>query len=531
MKRRADPVAIALERMRARTAESDPVEWARRKLGIELYSQQREICELVQNYTRVAVRSSHEIGKSFVAAVLACWWIDTHAIGTAYVITTAPSADQLKGVLWREINKIFDLAKSRYEAGLIDAPLPGRMIQTEWWIGNRRVGQGRKPADWDTDAFQGIHDEFVLAIIDEANGVPKPMWTGVEGVTSNDSSRVLAVGNPDDPESEFARVSEETNRIWVKKKVSAFDTPAFTGERVAPRLMRVLVGKNWVANRKEDWGENSPLYISRVLGEFPDLASSKQKVVPVAAVVASLSPPEFPNKMRRTPVELGMDVAASDEGDWTVLRERRGVFVGRTWKARTPEGDDAVDLAVTAAIETGATKIKVDEIGWGWGIVTAINREFRHRKMRCRAVGINVNKRAFQPDKFFNQRSELWWMVRDLLKDNAMILHGMTDEEATIAQLTDPNWEERAGGRIYVEAKDETRKRLGRSPDDADALILAFANPTGSGGVATVSRAGAKRKPAVRSAAASRAQHARRATTTRTSATRRRRGNLVARKG
>jgi hypothetical protein len=389
------------------------------------------------------------------------------------------------------------------------------------------VGQGRKPADWDSDAFQGIHDEFVLAIIDEANGVPKAMWTGVEGVTSNDTSKVLAIGNPDDPESEFARVSADKNTVWQKKKVSAFDTPNFTDEDVSPRLRRMLVGRNWVEARRLDWGEDSPLYVSRVLGEFPDLNTSKQKVIPASAVLACLEPPDEDklSLLRRMPVELGMDVAASEDGDETVIRERRGAFVGRTWRGQTPDADQAIELALTAITESGATFIKVDEIGWGWGIVAAINRELKRNKSKCRAVGINVSRKAREATKFVNQRSELWWMLRDLCKDGAIVMYDMDDAESTMAQLTDPNWYEVAGGKIRVEEKDETRKRIGRSPDDADALILAFAKPTGVGGPATVSRAGSQTDGPVRSAATAR----------RTSATttpiRRRSGHLVARRG
>lgn len=495
-----DPIEIAKARLTAGLKMSDPIKWAKEKLGVDLYSEQRTIVNLVKDNRRTAVRSSHEIGKSFSAAVLACWWIDTHPVGSAYVITTAPSGDQLKGVLWREINKIFELARHRYDQGLIDAPLPGRMLQTEWWIGNQRVGQGRKPADWDTDAFQGIHAEFVLAIIDEANGVPRPMWVGVEGVTSNDTSKVLAIGNPDDPDSEFARVSSELNMVWVKHRVSAFDTPIFTGEQVHPRLLRVLVGKQWVEDRRNDWGEDSPLYISRVLGEFPDLGQAKQKVVPAGAVLACLEPDEdLIARLPRKPVELGMDVAASDNGDETVIRERRGAFAGRRWSIQTSDAEQAVTAVVEAIVESGATMVKVDEIGWGWGIVAAINSELRHKRIRCRAVGVNVSKKAWQPEKFKNQRSELWWMVRDLIKDQSIVLQGMDEAETTIGQLCDPSWREIAGGKILVEEKDETRKRLGRSPDDADALILAFARPTKSGGTATVSRGGARKPAPVRS--------------------------------
>jgi len=47
----------------------------------------------------------------------------------------------------------------------------------------------------------------------------------------------------------------------------------------------------------------------------------------------------------------------------------------------------------------------------------------------------------------------------------------------TVKQLIAPRWRPDSAGRIQVEKKDETKKRLGRSPDDADALLLAFYKP------------------------------------------------------
>ena len=38
---------------------------------------------------------------------------------------------------------------------------------------------GRKPADYDVVAFQGIHARYVLVIIDEAGGVPKSIFDAV----------------------------------------------------------------------------------------------------------------------------------------------------------------------------------------------------------------------------------------------------------------------------------------------------------------------------------------------------------------
>jgi hypothetical protein len=52
----------------------------------------------------------------------------------------------------------------------------------------------------------------------------------------------------------------------------AFDTPAYTGEQVPAELLPLLVSPEWVEERKVRWGVTSPIYQSKVLGEFPDVS-------------------------------------------------------------------------------------------------------------------------------------------------------------------------------------------------------------------------------------------------------------------
>ena len=176
----------------------DPVGFVCGPLGEELWSKQREIAEAVREHRHVAVRSAHDTGKSFIASRLAAWWLSVHAPGEAFVVTTAPTFAQVRAILWREIHRAHQRGK-----------LPGRVNQTEWWIDGEIVAYGRKPADYDDHAFQGIHARYVLVILDEACGIPSSLWTAVETLATNEHSRVLAIGNPDSPLSQFKRVCEE----------------------------------------------------------------------------------------------------------------------------------------------------------------------------------------------------------------------------------------------------------------------------------------------------------------------------------
>jgi hypothetical protein len=76
---------------------------------------------------------------------------------------------------------------------------------------------------------------------------------------------------PDDPASHFATIWKPGSG-WHVETISAFDTPAYTGEKVPDDLLPLLVSPEWVEERKIRWGVNSPIYQSKVLGEFPDLS-------------------------------------------------------------------------------------------------------------------------------------------------------------------------------------------------------------------------------------------------------------------
>jgi hypothetical protein len=87
---------------------------------------------------------------------------------------------------------------------------------------------------------------------------------------------------------------------------------------------------------------------------------------------------------------------------------------------------------------------------------------------------------------FHNARAEMWWHVRELARTGGIDLSRAENADTVIAQLAEPTWSVSAtNGKILVEPKEEIRRRLGRSPDNADALLLAFYTAGGQGGAFT----------------------------------------------
>lgn len=446
----------------------DPVGFVRDVLGYHTWSGERRILESLRDHRRTAVHACYESGKTFTAGNAVAWWLSVWPPKSAACMTTATSGAQVKALLWKEIGRAHDRGQ-----------LPGRLNLTEWWYDREVVGMGRKPAEYNATAIQGLHAERVLGVIDEATGVPAPIWEAMDGLVANDESRMLTIGNPTDPSSFFASVCRPASGYNVVH-ISAFDTPNFTAEgaNLPPEVLRSLVGRTWVEEKRQTWGEQSPLWIARVEGLFPE--DSTDRVVPLGWLKQRALITDEQLAVRRfagddlLPVELGCDVG--EGSDRTVVRERRGMLAGREWIEYTRDPEKCVELLLRCCREVRPTRVKIDAIGIGWGMVGFLRSKLRAEDdphlQRCVVEPIKVSESAAQPKKYKRLRDEMWWEVgRELTRTQAWVI---PDDDDLANELTAPTYSIAPGGQIVVESKDDLRKRLGVSPDRADALLLAF---------------------------------------------------------
>lgn len=448
---------------------SHPVEWANDKLGMHVWSVQRRIMESVRDNRRTACYSCHRIGKSLVAAVIAHWWIDTHKPGEALVITSAHSSTQVKMALWREMGRIHEKGN-----------LPGRMNQTEYWIPigtdgrEEMVAFGRKPQDGDTTAFHGTYAKYVLFIMDESCYVPQSLWDGAETLISNEYSRILAIGNPDDPNTEFARICSPGSG-WNSIQVGYMDTPNFTGEDVPDKVKDLLIGPTWVEEKRKKWGEGSMLFVSKVLGQFP--VSSSEGLIPIQWVKAAQERTLIPTG----PNELGVDVGAGH--DKNIIAHRRGPVVRIVKRDSNPDTMQTLSNVLDIIEKTGAEKAKIDNIGIGLGAVQraaemskdqAIKRDSPDLYRRAGLIrGIDIREKADDTEHFVNKKAEEYWRLRERFESGEIDIDPDDDELAN--QLVNIRMIKSAG-RIQIEPKDEMKRRLnGKSPDELESLMLAFA--------------------------------------------------------
>lgn len=443
---------IQADQNRIHVYRADPALWARERLGAHLWSKQLDIANSVSNHRRTAVKSCHGSGKSWTAGMLAAWWIDVHPPGEAIVVSTAPTYPQVHAILWEEIRKQHRIGN-----------LPGTVnLSDEWKIGAEIVGMGRKPADHNDHGFQGIHRRYVLAIIDEACGIPKNLFTAVEAITTNKDCRILAIGNPDDPNTEFGSVCQPGSG-WNVIRISSMDTPNFTGEDVPDKLRHVLPTPEWVDDARKRWGESSPLFTAKVMGEFPE--TSENTLIAASHITAAQNR-DLP---KTSPCQLGVDVARFGTDD-TVIGLRNGP-VFRIIDTVQGQATTATTGKVVAAMRThGASTAQVDGVGVGGGVVDML------RENRIPVVDLQAGGGASDKERFVNARAEWFWGLRERFEQGDIDLDPLDDELAS--QLSSLRFEYTSRGQIKIESKDDMARRGMPSPDRADTLMLAYANNT-----------------------------------------------------
>lgn len=439
----------------------DPAAWAQHH-GVEIWSRQREIMESVRDHPNTAVRSCHSTGKSYVSALLTCWWLDVHPAGQARVITTAPTGKQVDAVLWYEINRLHRRLN-----------LAGVCHIRDWNLGGHLAALGRKPPEHEDAAFQGLHAKYLLVIYDEAYGIPRKLWAEGSSLASNEHGRQLAIGNPDGP-----GIFEETCRpesTWNVITISYLDTPNFTGEPVSRDLAENLISRRWVEERRTTWGATSALFQSKCGGEFPS-GGDPFAVVP-SDIIAACRYLELPGS---EPVEGGIDVGAG--GDRTVIRERRGARAGREEVFLDSDPMRTVGRLVERVNDWGLTCVKIDVTGLGWGVAGRLRElSARHNPTSsdtthsAEVVSVNFGSAPSpgQERRYANRRAELWWGGRERSRLGTWDLTEVDDDVAH--ELGSPRYEIMDSyGKIKIEPKKDIIKRLGLSPDRAEALLLAF---------------------------------------------------------
>lgn len=429
-----------------------------------------------------ATKAGHGVGKSADTAWIILWLMSTrpHFSG----VVTANTRDQLTRKTWREL----EVWRRRCITGhwfKYNATSLHHVVHKDTWRTDAIPW-----SEHNSEAFAGMHNagRGQAMIFDEASGISDKIWEVAEGAMTDPDAFWFVYGNPTKRSGRFYDCWHKFARRWTKFTVDAREAAMANKKRIAEMI--------------EDWGLDSDYVRVRVLGQFPEQD------------VATLIPADWLDKALNRPVVgheryrpiWGLDVARFGD-DRTALAKRRNRALMEPvifW-----QGLDTMQISQRIKVmwddceeDDKPSAICIDSIGVGAGVVDRLNEMAAEGHFEgTQIIGINVSESASIHDKFSRLRDELWWRARDWFEalDCSMIqdveqrqkwllLEGEGNEEvifdtdaraARKAPITDelrdvlfsflPN------GKIKLEPKQDTKERLGRSPDGADAFVLTFA--------------------------------------------------------
>ena len=440
---------------------SDPVLFAQNELHHQTWKTQEAILRAVARHRKVSAKACHASSKTFLASEIALFWLAKYNDGR--VLITAPAFRQTQTQIFLEIHRA--VAGSSF-------PFPqSKLLQTSFTLSPTNYILALTATG--SASFQGYHGENLLIIMDEATGIDAAIFEGAAGILAGgNNAHLLLLGNPTVASGPFYDSFTRERAAFKNFTISAFDTPNLEGVSIEQLLamseaelddnpMPFLCTRRWVKEKYLAWWngseDNSPLWTSRVLGQFPSQSEN---------ALISLSWLEGADRKREGEVEAvfaGIDVAGpgSDETVATIV-SGGAILESAAWTAPDPRGPVAAFLGKW---KSRLRLARVDSAGIGYNFALHL------RDLGFPIEMVNVGESAREPERFINRKAELYWTLREAFREGR--ISGLTDPE-TVQQLASVRYQLDGAGRVQIESKEAARKRGVHSPDRAEALLLAL---------------------------------------------------------
>ncbi len=450
--------------------QNDSVLFVQEVFGVDPYPDQVELLRAYdRREKRIAKRSGHGPGKTATLA-----WIIIHHSLFRYrqkTVCTAPTSKQLFDALYAETTKWYNQLPPAWQLFELKAEEMQHKAAPKESFVSFRTSSRENP-----EALAGVHEEWVLLIVDEASAVANIIFESASGSMSGHNAITILTGNPTRRTGLFYDIFNKPSvmPLWTRLHTSSVGHPN--------------VDQNYVELVKAQYGENSNTYRVRILGEFPLV--DDDTVIPWLLLENALERDIKPTLVK--PI-WGVDVARKGR-DASALCKRQGNVLlepVRTWRGK--------DTMQTVGVIKGEwdntlpsqrpSEINIDLIGIGAGVCD------RLRELGLPARGINVSEAAPMSDRFTRLRSELWWKGREWFEKRDSALHGVGwewipgenrwiespgvewKEDFLASELARPTFDYTSAGKIEVEAKRKTMQRTGEdSPNRADAFLLTLAS-------------------------------------------------------
>ena len=402
------------------------------------------------------------VGKSYLAAGIALWYALIHD-EPSKVITTGPTFDQLRAVLWGNIFRAYHGCE--LDGTAVSTRHDSLLIQwaDEWFV------KGINPDN--IESASGYHGGNLIAIIDEASALTAAKSEAIDSWDVAKKVLTLNPLRPDGPAYElYQRHIHDPDPATVVIKIPSTESPAIqAGLRRSPDG---FVGLDWLDDRRREYGEDSPWWKSHVLAGFPDsaegqLVSRDWLDRAMATIVESDDD--------KTELSLAIDLGAGRGGDRSVLLVRSGrrllhLESSNRWPLEET-GRRAGEIVRKYGIKPH--RVVYDRSGLGEGFDA-----FLRAAGVTGAIGFLGGAEAKgHQRKFENLKSASAWQLRkrlDPARGESPFAIPPEFGQQLRPELQAYTYEVTAKDKIKLTDKETIQARLGRSPDLADALIMSF---------------------------------------------------------
>lgn len=408
---------------------------------------------------RLGMKACTGPGKSAMLAWIGWWRLvcfaekGEHPKGAAL---SGEGRDNLRDNLWAETSKW------QKRSPFLDAAfnwnnerISALGHEETWFLSARSY-----PKDADLEAIgrslSGLHSKYPFILLDETGDMPLAVGQKAEQIFTGGAvdALVASAGNPTSTTGLLYHIAVTARHLWLVVTITADPADPMRTPRVPIEHAQEQINL---------YGRDNPWVKATILGEFPEQGFNA--LLGVDQVEAAMNRKYRAEIFEFAQKRIGVDVALHGD-DRTVLFPRQGLMAFEPVVMRTQEPADIAARVMAAKAKWGSEMDLVDGSGgYGSGVLSHL-RLAGHGPIDVQFAGKAIDSR------FYNKRAEMWFQMADWVKRAGKL----PSVRELVAELTTPTYTLK-NGKFLIEPKDLIKKRLGRSPDIADALALTFALP------------------------------------------------------
>jgi hypothetical protein len=462
-------------------------------LGVQaLTDEQKKLLLSIRDNRLTNCQAANSVGKTYI---MSCAVLHHVFAKRGLCFTSAPSLQQTKDLLWKEIRILYD--KNRHKLGGSRGELFVKYSEEA-----KAVGFTAKHTD--AASYQGRHSTFLLLLLDEADGISPIIDEAFESCLTGTHNRGVRIGNPLNPGSAFAKACaishmkipafSHPNVSWaydlcadnihrLKPEVAAQilkppseqkDDPVKPQETWDTSLPRDLIpgaiSIRWIEMARVKYGEKSVFWQSRIEAEFPSDSVEgiiSSTLLGEARFRYDCNPRFWDMQALNYGWVVSVDVA--DRVDRHAIALWRGHVLYEVKIIETIGDDEDISrlenqIKLIVESRDGNARIVIDRVGVGAGLLSSL------KSQGYRAEGCAFGQKAEDTSTFANKKIELYWKFREGLRAGQIAIAPLENEQIVFEELMAVRYNTNTEKQIFCEGKDKVRSRLGRSPDGADGL-------------------------------------------------------------